>query len=172
MFGKFFAGELFVVIEHLWYYALNHRKSIPQGVATKLLFQALFRTTAHGLLLKDLLGMKKCRQKRPFGLCWRQNDAIWFLRFMVIITDQAQFWARYDFHTPLVLIKIFFLVDVFAVYSRSFLFFHIFWTFDHWFKCVQVAHIIFLSSKDRKPRNTSAKTIFEAATTGKIFLSS
>jgi hypothetical protein len=24
---------------------------------------------------------------------------------MVIITDQAQFWARYDFHTPLVLFK-------------------------------------------------------------------
>jgi hypothetical protein len=107
-----------------------------------------------------------------FGLCWHQNDAIWFLRLMVITTDQAQFWARYDFHTPLVLIKIFFLVDVFAVYSRSFLFFHIFWTFDHWFKCVQVVYIILSSSKDRKPRNTSAKTIFEAATTGKIFLSS
>jgi hypothetical protein len=44
-----------VVIEHLWYYALNHRKSIPQGVATKLLFQALFRTTAHGLLASILL---------------------------------------------------------------------------------------------------------------------
>ena len=69
VFGTFFAWELFVVIEHLWYCALNHRKSIPQGVATKLLFQALFRTTAHGLLLKDLLGMKKCRPKRPFGLC-------------------------------------------------------------------------------------------------------
>jgi hypothetical protein len=37
---------------------------------------------------------------------------------------------------------------------------------------VQVVHIIFSSSKDRKPRNISAKTIFEAATTGKIFLSS
>jgi hypothetical protein len=35
VFGKFFASQLFVVIEHLWYYALNHRKSIPQGVATK-----------------------------------------------------------------------------------------------------------------------------------------
>ena len=35
MFGKFFAWELFVVIEHLWYCALNHRKFIPQGVATK-----------------------------------------------------------------------------------------------------------------------------------------
>ena len=27
-----------MVIEHLWYYALNHRKSIPQECATKLLF--------------------------------------------------------------------------------------------------------------------------------------
>jgi hypothetical protein len=35
---QFSAWELFVVIEHLWYYALNHRKSIPQGVATELLF--------------------------------------------------------------------------------------------------------------------------------------
>jgi hypothetical protein len=35
VFGKFFAWELFVVIEHLRYYALNHGKSIPQGVATK-----------------------------------------------------------------------------------------------------------------------------------------
>jgi hypothetical protein len=38
VFGMFFAWELFVVIEHLWYYELNRRKSIPQGVATKLLF--------------------------------------------------------------------------------------------------------------------------------------
>jgi hypothetical protein len=35
VFGKFFACELFVVVEYPWYYALNHRKSIPQGVATK-----------------------------------------------------------------------------------------------------------------------------------------
>jgi hypothetical protein len=51
VFGKFFAWKLFVEIEHLWYCALNHRKSIPHGVATKLLFQALFRTTAHDLSL-------------------------------------------------------------------------------------------------------------------------
>jgi hypothetical protein len=47
--GRFFAWELFVVIKHLWFYELNHRKSISQEGATKLLFQALFCTTAHGL---------------------------------------------------------------------------------------------------------------------------
>ena len=31
VFGKFFAWELFVVIEHLWYYALNHKIYSPGG---------------------------------------------------------------------------------------------------------------------------------------------
>jgi hypothetical protein len=53
---------------------------------------------------------------------------------------------------PLVLIKIFLLVEVFALYSSSFLFFHNFWTFDHWLKCVQVVHIIWFSSSTRWSR--------------------
>ena len=49
VFGKFFAWELFVAIEHLWYYALNHRKSIPQGVATNCFSKHFFaqRPTAY-----------------------------------------------------------------------------------------------------------------------------
>ena len=38
-----------------------------------------------------------------FGLCWRQIDASWFLLLMVITTNQAQFWARYSIHSPLVI---------------------------------------------------------------------
>ena len=43
-----------------------------------------------------------------FGLCWRQINAIWYLRLQVITTDQAQFWSRLNFHTLLFYCRIMF----------------------------------------------------------------
>jgi hypothetical protein len=65
------------------------------------------------ILLEDVLGMKKCRQKH--GGFSRITPFPWQLVPLAheITTDQAQFWAHYNFHTPMVLSKIFLLFSKF-----------------------------------------------------------
>jgi hypothetical protein len=74
---------------------------------------------SYTILLEDVLGMKKCRQKHG-GFLRHMTPFPWQLvpPAHEITTDQAQFWARCN-----ILSKIFWLFEVFAVNSRCFFIF-------------------------------------------------
>ena len=79
----------------------------------------------------------ECPQKHGgFWRHWRHYHDYWFRRLMVITTDQAQFWSRLTFHTPLVLFTNKFCVFSFCWFCSKFLLFLIFSTyFGLWLFC-------------------------------------
>ena len=105
----------------------------------------------------------EAKNMADFGLCWRQIHAIWYLRLQVITTDQAQFWSRLKFHTLLSFYRIMFVFLSF--HGRKFCrFFRVFSMFvGRLTICLGICKFykLFWPVKGKKPRNISAKTIFE-----------
>ena len=98
---------------------------------------------------------KKCPQKHG-GFSRHMTPFPWQLvpPTYGITAEQAQFWARYKFHTPLVLSKIFLLFEIFAVNSR-FYFYYFDLAFDQLFKDLKVVHAILT----RERQQTNMKTL-------------
>ena len=105
----------------------------------------------------------EAKNMADFGLCWRQIHAIWYLRLQVITTDQAQFWSRLKFHTLLSFCRIMFCFLSFQgiKFCRFFRVFSMF--VGRLTICLGICKFykLFWPVKDKKPRNMSAKTIFE-----------
>ena len=109
------------------YFCLNDGHSWNVlGPSSKLLVQLCFPAWPvigwnHWALLyywRKCSGKKsEAKNMADFGLCWRQIDAIWFLRLMVFPTDQAHFWKRLNFHSPLVLAQFFFILKFFFTFQ-------------------------------------------------------
>ena len=56
--------------------------------------------------LEERLAMKsEAENMADFHVCWRQLVPSPWLLVPPVTTDQAHFWARYNFHTPLVFSK-------------------------------------------------------------------
>ena len=106
----------------------------------------------------------EAKNMADFGLCWRQIHAIWYLRLQVITTDQAQFWSRLKFHTLLSFCRIMFCFLSFhgIKFCRFFRVFSMF--VGRLTVCLGICKFykLFWPVKGKKkPRNISAKTIFE-----------